>query len=69
MFIAESASEKCFKSVNIWHSYGQKGGLSSSFSSVVAQTHKVHETTTFLLQTLPVKKNGEYLADSAINLS
>jgi len=52
MFIAESASEKCFKSVNIWHSYGQKGGLSSSFSSVVAQTHKVHETTTFLLQTL-----------------
>jgi len=46
---------KFFKSVNIWHSYGQKGGLCRAFSSKISiqcgvqALHKVHETTTFLL--------------------
>jgi len=46
MRIAEFAGEKVLKSVNIWHSYGQKGGLccalSSTSSSVVAAARDNH---------------------------
>ena len=55
----ESVSEKKLKSMNIWQSYEQKRGClmhlrkSSSFSSAPASWHKVHETATFLLVTVP----------------
>jgi len=69
--------KKFLKSVNIAHSYGQKGGRIMSciffdFQQCGGQAHKVHETTTFLLVTFAIHSlilTIFSLAGSAINLS
>ena len=62
-----------FKSVNIWQCYKLKRGCLVHFAclaNTLLKTKKVHETTAFLLITLPnIHRFKKILADSAIKLS
>jgi len=57
-FIAESVSEKKLKSVNIWHSYRQEGGL---FRALYASGHHIAKRQ--------IRKCTRQLTDSSINLA
>jgi len=57
-FIAESVSEKKLKSVNIWHSYRQEGGL---FRALYASGHHIAKRR--------IRKCTRQLTDSSINLA